>query len=88
MTPQQKIEAEISAMQRDGVHVLVWADSVQVHRTLCKDRAGLDAYARIHGGIAVHLFPHLPEPRIVDREKAPAQLAEREGFEPSSRENP
>ncbi|MEY5099602.1 MAG: hypothetical protein RJA36_2321 [Pseudomonadota bacterium] len=62
MTPAQKIEAEISAMQRDGVHVLVWADSVQVHRTLCKDRAGLDACARIHGGIAVHLFPHLPEP--------------------------
>ena len=42
-------------MQRDGVHVLVWADSVQVHRTLCKDRAGLDAYARIHGAVMLGL---------------------------------
>ncbi len=87
MTPAQKIEAMLDKIQRDGVHMLVWADSVEVHCTLCKDRAGLDAYTRIHGGIAVHLFPHLPEP-MVDREKGPAQVAEREGFEPSSRENP
>lgn len=86
MTPEQKILAELEKIQREGVHMLVWADSVEVHRTTCKDRAGLDAYSRIHGGIAVHLFPHLPEPKT--RDGTPAQLAEREGFEPSSRENP
>mgnify|MGYP003404534555 CR=1 FL=1 len=78
MTPAQKIEAMLDKIQRDGVHMLVWADSVEVHCTLCKDRAGLDAYTRIHGGIAVHLFPHLPEP-MVDREKGPAQVDDADG---------
>ena len=76
MTPAQKILAELEKIQREGVHMLVWADSVEVHRTICKDRAGLNAYLKIHPGIAVHLFPHLPEP-TVDRVASPAQLAER-----------
>lgn len=62
MTPAQKIEAELTAIQRDGVHLLVWADSVMVHRSIFPGRPECEAYAAIHGGIIVRLWPHLPEP--------------------------
>ncbi len=54
---RQAIEAELSALQRDGVHLLVWCDSVKVHRSMFPSRPECEAYAAIHGGIIVHLWP-------------------------------
>lgn len=52
------IESDLTTLQRDGVWLLVWRDSIEVHRTMFRDQAAAEAYAAKHGGVLVRLWPH------------------------------
>ena len=60
---------------RDGVHLLVWADSVMVHRSIFPGRPECEAYAAIHGGIIVRLWPTVDRvASSMSRTNSPATL--------------
>ena len=50
------IEADLDALMRDGEWVLVWKDSVEVHRSHFRERAAAEAYAAKHGGVLVQMW--------------------------------
>jgi hypothetical protein len=51
------IEADLDALMRDGEWVLVWKDSVEVHRSHFRERPDAEAYAAKHGGVLVQMWP-------------------------------
>lgn len=51
------IEADLDALMRDGEWLLIWKDSVEVHRSRFRERPAAEAYAAKHGGILVHMWP-------------------------------
>jgi len=53
----KSIESDLDALMRDGEWVLVWKDSVEVHRSHFRERAAAEAYAAKHGGVLVQMWP-------------------------------
>lgn len=51
------IEADLDTLMRDGEWVLVWRDSVEVHRSHFRERPEAEAYAAKHGGVLVQMWP-------------------------------
>lgn len=58
----KSIEADLDALMRDGVWLLVWRDSVEVHRSMFRGRPEAEAYAAKHGGVLVQMWTHRPAP--------------------------